>query len=110
MRDNRKKDAKAIFFMQPALDDDIFARISSKKTSKEAWEIIKSEYFGDKKIIAIKLQSLRSEFETLKMNHKEGIQVYLSRVASVVSPMRSYGEIISNTIVVSKVLCSLTTN
>ena len=75
----------ALFFIQSALDDDIFPRISSAKSSKGAWEIIKSEYFGDKKMIAVKLQSLRSKFESLKMNDKEGIQVYLSRVARVVS-------------------------
>ena len=44
------------------------------------------------------------------MNDKKGIQVYLSRVASVVNQMRSYGEIISNTTVVSKVLRILTRN
>ena len=108
--DDRKKDAKAMFFLQSALDDDIFPRISSAKSSKEAWEIIKREYFGDKNIITVKLPSLHSEFKTLNMNHKEGIEVYLSRVSCVLNQMRSYGEIIINTTIVSKVLRSLKRN
>nr|GFA35175.1 retrovirus-related Pol polyprotein from transposon TNT 1-94 [Tanacetum cinerariifolium] len=33
LRDNRKKDAKELFFIQSALDDDIFPRIASANTS-----------------------------------------------------------------------------
>lgn len=42
------------------------------------------------------------------MIDKESIKVHLSRVASVVNQRRSYGEIISNITIVSKVLRSLT--
>ena len=49
LRENRKKDAKALCFIQSAVYDDIFPRISTAKTSKDAWEIIKHEYRGDKK-------------------------------------------------------------
>lgn len=34
LRGNRKKDAKALFFIQHALDDSIFARIAAATTSK----------------------------------------------------------------------------
>ncbi|GJY34980.1 hypothetical protein Tco_0420358 [Tanacetum coccineum] len=67
LRDNRKKDAKALFFIQSALDDDIFPHIASANTSNQAWEILKQEFFGDRKVITIKLQTLHREFETLKM-------------------------------------------
>ena len=107
LRDNRKRDAKALFFIQSAVDDDIFPRISHAKTSKEAWEIIKHEYFGDNKVIDVKLQSLRSEFDRLQMKDKEPIQNYLSKVSGVVNQMRSYGETISPQTVVSKVLRTL---
>ncbi|GMI86767.1 hypothetical protein HRI_002346000 [Hibiscus trionum] len=42
------------------------------------------------------------------MSNKESVQEFLSRVSGIVNPMRSYGEILSNEIVVSKVLRSLT--
>lgn len=107
LRDNRKRDARVLFFIQTAVDDEIFPRISSAKTAKEAWEIIKHEYLGDRKVIAVKLQSLRSEFDNLHQKEKETIQSYLSRVSGIVNQMKSYGETIDNERVVSKVLRSL---
>lgn len=37
LRETRKKDAKALFLIQSALDDEIFPRIAAAATSHEAW-------------------------------------------------------------------------
>ncbi|XP_074298766.1 uncharacterized protein LOC141629695 [Silene latifolia] len=76
-------------------------------TSKETWEILRQEYFGDKKVITVKLQTLRRDFETLFMKKEEPVQEFLSRVSSLVNHMKSLGDGISNEIVVSKILRSL---
>nr|GEV54351.1 retrovirus-related Pol polyprotein from transposon TNT 1-94 [Tanacetum cinerariifolium] len=90
LRDNRKKDAKALFFIQSALDDDNFHHIASANTSNQAWEILKQEFLGDRKVITVILQTLRWEFEMLKMKDKESLQDYLSRVSGIVNQMKSY--------------------
>lgn len=108
LRDTRKKDAKALLYIQSALDDEIFPHIAATSTSTEAWEILKQEYMGDKKVINVKLQSLCREFETLVMKEKESVQVFLSRVSGLVSHMKTYGENVSEETIVSKVLRSLT--
>lgn len=87
LRDNRKKDAKALLFIQSAMDDDIFPSISSAKTAKEAWKIIKHEYFGDKKVISVNLQFLDSKFDGLNKKKKESMQSYLSKVSGIVNEM-----------------------
>ncbi|CAH9145018.1 unnamed protein product, partial [Cuscuta epithymum] len=92
LRDKRKKDAKALYLIQQALDDDIFPRIAAASTSKEAWSILKQEYQGDKKVIMVRLQSLRREMENARMKDKESVQDYLSRITSLVQQMKSYGE------------------
>ena len=56
----------------------------------------------------MKLLSLRQDFETLFMRSNESLQDFLSRVTSIVNQMKSYGEKISEEIVVAKVLWSLT--
>ncbi|XXG60383.1 hypothetical protein AAC387_Pa04g2305 [Persea americana] len=109
LREKRKKDSKALFMIQQALDDVVFPRIASARTSKQAWDTLKQEYLGDKKVIEVRLQSLRREFETSLMKEKESVQEYLSRVSSIVQQMRSYGEEITDQHVVGKVLRSLTT-
>uniref|UniRef100_A0A803MAM1 UBN2 domain-containing protein n=1 Tax=Chenopodium quinoa TaxID=63459 RepID=A0A803MAM1_CHEQI len=107
LKENRKKDAKALFFIQSALDDDIFPRITAATSAHEAWETLKQEYLGDQRVIKVRLQTLRSDFAKLAMGEKEHVQNYLSRVIEIVSQMRSYGEKISNETIVSKVLRSL---
>ena len=44
------------------------------------------------------------------MKEKESVQDYLSKVSSIVNQMRSFGENISDSTVVRKVLRSLTKN
>ncbi|XP_009770138.1 uncharacterized protein [Nicotiana sylvestris] len=108
LRENRKNDSKALFLIQQALDNDILPRISAAETSHEAWEFLQQEYMGDKKVIAVKLQTLHRDFETLSMKNNESVQDYMSRVSYIVNLMKSYGEIVSDEIVVAKVLRSLT--
>ena len=40
-KENMKKDAKALFFIQQGVSKAIFSRISFTSKSKEAWEILK---------------------------------------------------------------------
>lgn len=110
LKENRKKDVKALFLIQSALDDDIFPRITSDTNAHEAWETLKQEYMGDQRAIKVRLQTLRSNFAELTMGEKESVQNYLSRVTEIVSQMRSYGENINNETIVSKVLRSLNEN
>ncbi|VFQ60243.1 unnamed protein product [Cuscuta campestris] len=108
LREKRKKDAKALFIIQQALDDTIFPRIASAMTSKQVWDTLKQEYRGDKRTILVKLQSLRREYETAMMKEDESVEDYLSRVTGIVQKMRSYGEDVNDSQVVSKVLRSMT--
>ena len=66
-----------------------------------AWNTLKQEYLGDKKVIYVKLQTLCRKFDTSE-------QVYLSRVSEIVTSMKSYWEKITTEAVVSRVLRSLT--
>ncbi|XP_074299618.1 uncharacterized protein LOC141630758 [Silene latifolia] len=108
LKEKRKKDVKALFILQQALDEEIFPRIASATTSKGAWDILQKEYVGDKKVVKVRLQSLRREFETSLMNDKESVQEYLSRMTEVVQQMKAYGEEMTNEHVVGKILRSLT--
>nr|GEY37939.1 putative Gag-Pol polyprotein, identical [Tanacetum cinerariifolium] len=76
-------------------------------TTKQAWTTLKTEYQGSSKVITVKLQSLRREFETSSMKNNESVQEFLARVSSVVGQMRSYGDQITDETVVAKVLRSL---
>lgn len=104
IKEHRKKDAKALFFIQQAVDDSIFPRIAAATKANQAWTTLKTEFQGSSKVITVKLQSLRRDFETSFMKHNESVQDFLARVSSVVGQMKVYGDKISDEIVVAKVL------
>ncbi|KAF7832392.1 Retrovirus-related Pol polyprotein from transposon TNT 1-94 [Senna tora] len=100
LRENKKKDARALFFLQQAVSDDIFSRISAATTSKGAWQTLKTEFQGSSKVITVKLQSLCRTFGMLQMGNSETVQVFLSRASAIVSQMKAYGEKITDETVV----------
>ena len=55
----------------------------------------------------VRLQSLRGEFESLKMMESKSILDYCSRVKTIVNQLKTYGENTENAHMVEKVLHSL---
>jgi gag-polypeptide of LTR copia-type len=107
-QENEREDARALFYIQLAVHDTIFSRIAATTNAKEAWTTLKIAFQGSTRVMAIKLQGLRKDFETLQMNKEETIQVFLSRVQTVVNQIRVFGDTMEKKIVVTKVLRSLT--
>ena len=66
LKENKPKDSKALYILQQAMDDAIFPRIMDATSSKDAWNILQEEFQGSVKVRAIKLQSLRRDFELIK--------------------------------------------
>ncbi|KAH0776442.1 hypothetical protein KY290_007853 [Solanum tuberosum] len=107
LRENKKKDSKALFYIQQAIHDSIFSRIAVAETSKQAWDILKKEFHGSTKVMTVKLQSLRRDFKNSSMKSSESVQGYLSRVSAIVNHTKAYGDKITDETIVSKVLRSL---
>ncbi|KAL5806123.1 hypothetical protein ACOSQ4_028856 [Xanthoceras sorbifolium] len=108
LRENRKKDKKALFFLYQAVDEIVFERISSATTAKDAWEMLQKSYKGDEKVKSVRLQTLRGEFETLSMKDSETISDYFSRVQFIVNQLRVNGEKLEAVRVIEKIMRSLT--
>ena len=107
LRDNRKKDNKALGLIQQGLTESIFVKISSATSSQMAWNILETSYQGVSKVKIVKLQNLRRDFENLKMKDSESIDAFMTQVISVVNLLRQYGDDINNKRVIEKVLRSL---
>ncbi|XP_039115501.1 uncharacterized protein LOC120250763 [Dioscorea cayenensis subsp. rotundata] len=108
INESLKKDAKAMYLIQRALDPKILVRISEAKTAKEAWDIIKTEFQGDSGNITIQLHSLQREFDAVKMKQGECVQDFITRVLDIAYQIRMMKEALPQKTVVSKILRSLT--
>ena len=108
LRENKKKDSKALFFIQQAVHETIFSKIAAATTANEAWTTLKRVFQGSMKVITVKLQSLWHDFDNLLMKDGESVHDFLYRTSTIVNQMRSFGEEISDQAVVAKVLKSMT--
>jgi hypothetical protein len=103
----RNKENKEKLWIQNSVDDSIFQKIIGIVTSKQAWDILKSAYQGNDRVKIVKLQTLRTHFETLKMTDSENIDQFMTRVMGIVNQIRLTGEAIPDQEIVEKVLKSL---
>lgn len=104
VRENKKRDAKALCLIQQAVDRPNLDRISKAKTAHESWEILRKLCQGTSKVISVRIQALRQEFETLQIEDSEGIQEYVSRVIPIANLMRALEHKFDETDILSKVL------
>ncbi|KAI5312593.1 hypothetical protein L3X38_041766 [Prunus dulcis] len=106
-REDKIKNAKALSLIQGVLTDELFPRIRNEKTAKGAWDTLRREYKGDKKVRAVKLQAVRADFEYMRMTYGESLDSYLSKFFGTMNNLKSLGEDVSETRIVQKLLMSL---
>ncbi|XP_050909407.1 uncharacterized protein LOC127123207 [Lathyrus oleraceus] len=91
MPDAKKKDCKALFCIQSAVDSVNFDRISHVESAKEEWDVLVKYYEGGE-----------------KMGEDKNIAGYVAKVQNLVHLMKGCGETITDKMVVEKVMCTLT--
>jgi hypothetical protein len=107
LKENRSKDAGALGMIQRGVSETIFPRIMGATRAKEAWDTLQEEFQGDKKVRAIKLQTLRRDFENMRMKENESVKDYSTRFLELVNQMKAYGEDMADRRIVEKILISL---
>ncbi|KAL4312664.1 hypothetical protein GQ457_01G025820 [Hibiscus cannabinus] len=107
LRDARKRDKRALYFIFQVVDESTFEKISDATTAKQAWEILQKSLQGVEKAKKVGLQSLGVEFEMLKMKNTESIDDYVNRVKAVANEMKRNGETLGEVRVMEKILRSL---
>ena len=89
------------------LTESEFVKVMQLNTTKEIWDKIILRYEGDAKVKSAKLQTLRIEYENLKMHSNESIASFFLRLDDIVNHMRNMGEKITDSTLVEKFLRSL---
>ena len=106
-RKNYETNAKAVNALLGSLTEPKFVKVMQLNTAKEIWDKIILSYEGDAKVKSAKMQTLRIQYENLKMNNEESIANFFLRLDDIVNRMRNLGETITESTLVEKVLRSL---
>ncbi|KAL1213892.1 hypothetical protein V5N11_028649 [Cardamine amara subsp. amara] len=101
------KDMMALQILQTAVSDVIFPRIAPASSAKDAWNALETEFQGSSQVKMINLQSLRREYENLKMEESENINSFTTKLIGIGNQLRIHGEEKSDYHLVQKILISL---
>ena len=89
------------------MDESIFKKILEAEIAKETSVTLQKLYKSDECVKRMKLQTLRGEFQSLRMNDSEFISDYFDRVQTIVNQMRVNGEKLDDQRIVKKIMRSL---
>ena len=99
-----KTDKVALAMIYQGIPEDMLLSIAEKKTAKEAWEAIKTMCQGADRVKKARVQTLKAEFESLRMDDNEQLDDFYMKLNGIVSTIRALGEEISESYVVKKLL------
>ena len=85
LKSNKKKDSKAFVLLYQAVHESVFPRITAAKTSREAWQTLKTAYQGMEKVKTTNLQLLRKDFENLLMKESDNIHSFFTQAIGLVT-------------------------
>ena len=108
-RKNYEANIKVVNALLGSLIESEFVKVMQLDIAKAIWDKIILSYEGDAKVKSAKLQTIRIQYENLKMDNEESIANFFLRLDDIVNRMRNIGETITESTLVEKVLRSLMT-
>lgn len=102
-----RKDKTVRAYIFQAIPKDILLQITMKKTSKDAWDSMKTRYLGADRVKKARLQTLMSELVALRMTEGESINEFASKLSGMVTKFRSLGDTLDDATLVKKLLDSV---
>lgn len=76
-------------------------------TAKDAWDKLKEEFQGSKKVISIKVHTLWRQLDALQMKEEKNIQDFYARVSNITNQTRNLGKVVDDQQIIHKIMRSL---
>ncbi|GJT89378.1 hypothetical protein Tco_1071095 [Tanacetum coccineum] len=91
----------------PTLPQDVLMQVAQYSTAKEVWDSIKVKHLGADLVQKARLQTLRSELETLKIKPNEKVSDFGGKLSSIMAKFKGLGETLEDKVLVRKLLNSV---
>lgn len=99
-----KTDKVALAMIYQGIPEEVLLSIAEKKSASEAWEAIKTMCLGAERVKKAKIQTLKTEFESMSMKDSEQLGDFSLKLNRLVTNIRALGEEITESYVVKKLL------
>ncbi|KAL4589803.1 hypothetical protein LXL04_002713 [Taraxacum kok-saghyz] len=99
-----RRDKMAMAAIYQGLPEELLLSLAEKETAKEAWKTLKVMYMGAERVRTAKVQTLKAEFEALKMNETDSVDDFSMKLNNLVNNIRALGDKIDEAYVVKKLL------
>ncbi|XP_042386783.1 uncharacterized protein LOC121978512 [Zingiber officinale] len=102
-----KKDKKAHAYILQCVPEDILLQIAKRKTAKEVWDSFKTRYLGSDRVKKACVQTLKSEFDALRMKETDMIDEFAGKLSAMSSKLSALGATLEDSSLVKKLLDSV---
>ncbi|GJU12028.1 zinc finger, CCHC-type containing protein [Tanacetum coccineum] len=79
-----KKDMATTAYLYQALPEDMILQVASCNSAKEIWEALQTRHIGVDRVQKAQLQTLKTEFEMLKMKKDDSIDEFSAKLNSII--------------------------
>ncbi|CAL1360799.1 unnamed protein product [Linum trigynum] len=105
--EKHQQNCKATNLMYCSLGPEEYHKVSGCKTAKEIWDKLQVTYEGTSQVKISRINILKTEFETFKMNDGESIREMSERFTNIVNSLENLGVSYDSGDLVRKILWSL---
>jgi hypothetical protein len=77
------KDKKVRAHLFQCLSDDLLMQVAKKKLGKEVWDSLKARFMGADRVRDARLQTLKAEFNALKMKEEETVDQFAGKLMAM---------------------------
>jgi hypothetical protein len=104
---DEKKDMTATAYLFQALPEDMIMQVANCNSAKEIWDALKTRHVGVDRVQKARLQTIRTEFEMLKMKDEDTIDSFTAKLNSIVTRASNLGTTFEQPTLVRKLLSSM---
>jgi hypothetical protein len=97
-----RKDKKARSHLLQVLPEDLLMQVAKNTTAKEVWDCLKARFIGADRLRDVRMQSLKSDFDALRMQEGETLDQYAGKLAGIYVRYSSLGGTLNDATLVKK--------
>lgn len=101
---DERTDKIALAVIYQGIPEDMLLYLAEKETAKEAWDAIRTMCLGADRVKKARIQTLKTEFESMSMKDTEQIDELCMKLNGLVTNIRTLGEEVEESYVVKKLL------